>query len=429
MHFLINYIFRNKPFFLGIILIILIGGIAGFIGAFLIFLLFFLYLKNSRLQFLLITFLVTFFLGDNISGFLSFNNNFRFLILGFGLIYLLKFNILKRNEGMVLLPFTVVALTITFLFSPLGLDALIRSIGFLLVGLVIFKSINKLYTADSNKASDLLILVLFLYFLINAILVFIPTFYLVGRFSGLMNNPNGLGMLGMLSFGIIDLLQKSKNTSFTDRFYLGFKILLFVLVLLTGSRTAMLSIIIYLVVLQVYKNKKFLILVVLMFFPLSYLLYNIDFIAIFNSLGLGESLRTDSLESGSGRMETWMVAWDEVKNQPFFGKGMMYDNYFIDEYRETFIGENQGRHWYGIWSSYLSLLLNVGIVGLIAYLLFLFKCFQMAHNKKLAFAFLILVLASGVTESWMAASMNAFTPLLFLYFAIQAQPNNPYKTS
>jgi hypothetical protein len=73
------------------------------------------------------------------------------------------------------------------------------------------------------------------------------------------------------------------------------------------------------------------------------------------------------------------------------------------------------------------LLLDVGVVGLIFYFLFLFKCFQMANNKKLAFAFLMLVLASGVTESWMAASMNAFTPLLLLYFALQAQvPKNQY---
>jgi hypothetical protein len=412
---------------LGILLIIGIGGIAGFLGAFLVFILFFGYLKKSRLQFLLVTFLLTFFLGDNISGFLSFSNNFRFIILGFGLIYLLKFNILSTNKGMVLLPFTIVALTITFLFSSLGLAAILRSIGFLLVALVIFKIISELYETDSRMVLDLLVVVLFLFFLINAILIFFPSFYLIGRFIGLMNNPNGLGLLGMLSFGVIDLLQKSRNTSLNDNFYLIFKVLLFILVLLTGSRTGMFSMIIYLSVFQVYKRKKLLILVVLMFIPLFYITYNTDFIAIFNSVGLGDSLRTKSLESGSGRTESWLVAWDEVKNQPLFGKGMMYDNYFIDEYRETFIGANQGRHWYGVWSSYLSLLLNVGVVGLVFYLLFLFKCFQMANNKKLAFAFLMLVLASGVTESWMAASMNAFTPLLLLYFALQAQvPKNQY---
>jgi membrane-bound metal-dependent hydrolase YbcI (DUF457 family) len=88
----------------------------------------------------------------------------------------------------------------------------------------------------------------------------------------------------------------------------------------------------------------------------------------------------------------------------------------------TNIGENAPRHWAGVWNSYLSLLLNVGFIGLIAYAYFFIQFFRKSHYKNLAIAFVTLCLLSAVTESWMAASMNPFTPIMFLFWAIQSQP-------
>ena len=46
---------------------------------------------------------------------------------------------------------------------------------------------------------------------------------------------------------------------------------------------------------------------------------------------------------------------------------MLYDDYFIKDFVSNNIGENAPRHWGGVWNSYLSLLLDVGIIGFIAY--------------------------------------------------------------
>jgi membrane-bound metal-dependent hydrolase YbcI (DUF457 family) len=67
-------------------------------------------------------------------------------------------------------------------------------------------------------------------------------------------------------------------------------------------------------------------------------------------------------------------------------------------------------------------LLNVGIIGLIAYAYFWIKVLKKSHYNNLAIAFLCMCLLSGITESWMAASMNAFTPIMFLFWAVQSQP-------
>jgi O-antigen ligase len=133
-------------------------------------------------------------------------------------------------------------------------------------------------------------------------------------------------------------------------------------------------------------------------------------------------LRIETLADASGRIEVWPVAWEEIKNAPIFGNGILYDDYFIKDYVSINIGENASRHWGGVWNSYLSLLLDVGIVGCIAYAYFWIQAFRKSHDKNLAIAFVFMCLLSGFTESWMAASMNAFTPMMFLFWAIQSQP-------
>jgi O-antigen ligase len=196
------------------------------------------------------------------------------------------------------------------------------------------------------------------------------------------------------------------------------------IVILTGSRNGIFSLLIYEIAILSNKNKGLFSigLGILLLFYYSISVY--DIIAILNSFGLGDFFRVDSLLDASGRTEVWEVAWQELKRSPWFGNGMMYDNYFIDEYGLQHYGVNRARHWYGIWNSYLSLLLNVGIIGLAAFAYFIKEMYRFAQNKNLAFAFLVMALFSAITESWMAASMNAFTPLFFLYWAIQAQPIN-----
>jgi hypothetical protein len=407
------------------ILVVIIGGVfGGFIAAAGLALLTLLFSKKNRLEFLFALVILTFFLADNFRGPFAYMQNFRFVMLGVSILYLLKYKLIQNNSANYLILFTIVASVVTLLFSPLGTVALLRAFAFWLVALVIFKLANLLYLSNNKRASELLVLILALYFGLNLILVFLPILdvYLIGRFKGLAGNPNGFALIAMFGYAILLLIEKRKETTFKATFFLVFKILLFILVFLTGSRTALFSMIVFECFLRLINNKPLLLISLSGLAFLYVLVNNIGSDALIGYLGFSDYLRVESLVSASGRTEVWPVAWEEIKNAPWLGNGIMYDNYFMSDYVEKYIGEGGGRQWGGVWSSYLSLLLDVGVIGCIAYAYFWVQVFRKSHYKNIAIAFIMMCLLSGVTESWMAASMNAFTPLMFLFWAIQSQP-------
>ena len=387
-----------------------------------------LFIKNEvlKIETLFVLFIITYFLGDNFNGLLAFAQNLRFVVLGIGLLVLLKFKIFKANEAKYILPFSIVATLITYALSPLGLEANVRGISYFLVALVIFKCVQLLVEYDARRFYNLIITVLGLYFLINLLVLFVPFLgetFVKGRFMGLMANPNGLGMVCIFSYGIIDVIKRKNEASFNLHFFTVFKVLLIGLVILSGSRTALFSILIYETCIRLLKY-KFLLAVVLLLMTYVYgISASLSTKSVAESLGLSAYLRTESLEDASGRTEVWVVAIEEIKNQPWLGKGMLYSNYFINYYGERFLGENRERHWSGIWNSYLSLLLNVGIIGVLAFGFFWYKMYTLSKMKIVRFAFLMLCLFSAITESWMAASMNAFMPLVFTCWGLQGHIN------
>ncbi|MDC1226298.1 O-antigen ligase family protein [Algibacter sp.] len=413
-----------RTVFMLVILIMIAGIFGGFIAASGLLVLILLFSKKHVLELLLTLIIFTFFLGDNYSGPFSFTQNFRFVLTGVSIIYLHKYKLFENNKANYLLPFTIIAFGITLLLSPLGILAILRSVAFWLIALVIFKLLGLLYKKNPIRTSELLVLILTSYFFINIVLVFLPFLntYLVGRFKGLAANPNGLALIGMFSYAVLELIRKRKDTTFKKNFFIIFKAALFFIIILTGSRTALFSVLIFEIFNQFLKNKVLLFMSSVLLAVLFVLSYSITIEEFVNMMGMSEYLRVDSLADASGRLDVWPVVWEEIKRAPWFGNGIMYDNYFIGEYVERYIGENAARQWSGVWSSYLSLLLDVGIIGILAYAYFWVNLFRKAQYKNVAIAFVVMCILSGITESWMAASMNAFTPMMFLFWAIQTQP-------
>ena len=413
-----------QSIFSPVIFILAAGVLGGFMAASGLLVLMLIFSRDTVLESLLVLLIVTFLLGDNFKGTFAFMQNFRFVMVLVSFLYLLKYHVISNNLANYILPFTMVAFCVTMLFSPLGIAAVLRSLGFWLVGLVIFKLANLLYLNNSQRTAEILILTLVCYFAVNIILVFLPleSTSLRGRFKGLAGNPNGLALIAMFSYGLLWLLKEREETAFKKSFFLAFRIVLLLIVLLTGSRTALLSIITFELILRLIHNKVLLfrLMTIVIFFLLFFdVIVNSSF---FEAYSFFDFLRFDTLSTASGRTEVWQVAWEEVKNAPFFGNGLLYDQYFIDDYVARNIGENVARHWGAVWSSYLSLLLDVGFMGCIAYGYFWIEVFRKSHDKNIAIAFTAMCLLSGITESWMAASMNPFTPMMFLFWAIQSQP-------
>lgn len=423
---LIKYITQYNAIWFSTIMVILAGIVGHLAGATMAFILLFIITKNYYKPFLfLIAALAIFYLSDNLSPQFAYVKNFRFVILAIGLVYLFNFQIMTANPGNLLIPFSAIATVFSFLYSPLGLDAILRGMGFWVVAIVIFRSTDLVYDISPKEGAHILIAWLLLFFSLNLLLnfySFIPGAYVGGRFSGIMGNPNGLGLLTLISYPFIDLFKARKETELPNRFFNWLKVLLIIVAITTASRNAILSILIYEGVMRISGKAIWLITGILLMGVIWYFLFNTDIVSIIHWLGLSDYFRVESLETLSGRTEVWEVVWDEIKKSPWLGKGMLYDQYFVRQYVENNLSGVIERHWSGVWNSYLSLLMDVGIIGLMAYAYFFFKMYQIAQYKHLALPFIIMILFSGITESWLAASMNAFFPMFILYWAIQMQP-------
>ena len=195
------------------------------------------------------------------------------------LIYLLKHNLLKNNYGNYMFPFAILALIISIFFSPVGIQSYLRAIAFWLIPLIIFRLISISYKNNAQRTSELLILIFTLYLGINLLLYFFPIIdvFLKGRFKGLAGNPNGLGLIMMFIYGLFELIQRRNETSLSVLLFLMLKITCLFIIVLTGSRNALISALIFTIFYRFLFNIRLLIISLL---GLSFFYYVINLISI-----------------------------------------------------------------------------------------------------------------------------------------------------
>lgn len=378
----------------------------------------------NRESFIILLFLGACFLATNTSGALSNFGDFRFVVIGIGLGLVAMQMKVYKFPLLYILPFSLYAAIISLTSTTSGYIEVLEGAIFLVVAVVLFALIHRAYQQKPIETQQILIGFLILFLGLNVLLLFSPEgkFFLAGRFRGVLRNPNELGLVAMFCYGFFHFMEKKKDSEFPSGFFLGCKILFVVLALLSGSRTAIFGIIFYEIIYRFFNSKLKIAFSTVLFGVVFYMVIDIGILEIIQALGLSEELRVQTLITGSGRTEVWQVAWEEIKQNPYFGQGMGYDTAFIQDYASQFIGANPARHWYAIWNSYLSLLLNVGIIGFVLYFFFVYKLFKKAQYRRTATAFIAMALFAGITESWMISSVNAFTPLFFVYWAIQSEP-------
>lgn len=407
----------------------LVGYYTGLVGALLLcgfFLLFFI--NKGYYLHLVVFFILTFFFADLISGKTDFFDVLRYVVLGVGLFLTLLHTKISENKGWLLFPFSFLALIFSLTLSPQAFDASIRAIAYLFIAFVVFGFLKMLFTQYPLRFSVTLLILIGLYYTVPLILNFLPFSDLVrmgSRYSGFMGNPNGVGLLSIMCIPLVDYLylviKRTGGLEVNPKLLIWTKGVIIFSVLLASSRNALFSIVIYEALKLGFRNFSTSVLMIFLILTGYTFVYSIDWINIIYGLGLGDYFRVESLENASGRTDVWEIVWEEIKISPFIGKGILYDNYFMEQYRSQMLGVIP-RAYYGVWNSYLSLWMNVGVFGLLAYFYFIFRIYLQSSVKRLATPFLAAALFSGIAESWMASSLNAFTPLFFLYFALQSVP-------
>lgn len=147
-----------------------------------------------------------------------------------------------------------------------------------------------------------------------------------------------------------------------------------------------------------------------------YQLINNNLVDILKAIGLGEYLRADNLENGSGRTFAWAYALKLIQNQFLVGRGFYYDDYVFFLHRHFLSAEG---HQGGCHSTWLSLWLNTGIIGLILFLVgFLKTFFNAAVKSNMAIPMMFAIMFSATFEGWLQGSLNPFTIHMVLLVTI-----------
>ncbi len=315
-------------------------------------------------------------------------------------------------------PFFIAGFIASYFYSPDLGASIIRDISYFLLIVAIFTFFRFAYRQLPESLSENLLVLLMMVYGISFLGIFPPlnsSFFVGSRLSGLMGNPNGLALLSVMSYPVVDYLE-STNKTISGKVIILLKVLIIACLFLTGSRNGLISIFIYIVLRTLFTSgmvaKVFSILAMVVALVV---LTNLQ--SILHSVPeLQEYTRAKTIEDASGRVQVWAVAIDEIQRNPWIGNGNYYYNIYFDEYAKMY--GLVARQWFSVWNSYLAFLLDSGFIGLAAYAIFLFGLVKYSRSWKLSIPFLGAALFSAIFETWLVSSLNAYTPMFLLYFVI-----------
>ena len=244
--------------------------------------------------------------------------------------------------------------------------------------------------------------------------------HVAGRFRGLFGNPNGMAIycyLLLMLASVVNALNKD-IFSFRERLVVFGTIIYFLI--MSGSRASLASSAMFLIFHRFFAYSALLGLVGLVFMILAVEVVSSNLEALIGALGLEKYFRLETLEEGSGRYFAWEFAWGHVQRFFVFGGGFANDESIMRRYRVYL--EQQG-HQGGVHNTYLSMWLNVGIVGLLIFLRSLFLLFFKASKLvPMSLAIMFSVLFSLMYESWLVGSLNPYTIVLLMIMTVVTEP-------
>ncbi len=252
------------------------------------------------------------------------------------------------------------------------------------------------------------------------LIVLKPDFvFLAGRYTGILGNPNGLGIFGTLFFIFFACVQIKFRDLFNKNELIVIYSLIILSLILTGSRNALTSVLLFLFFLRFYKISYWLGFLALIGVAFVYQTVISNLPTILEALGLAEALRADTLESGSGRLVAWLFAWNIINSsveQFLMGGGFSFDEFLFFMYRDwlSTLGHQGGVH-----NTYLALWMNTGIIGLILWLIGFFRTiFKAVSITYTAVPLMYAVLFSCTFEAWLMGSLNPYTITFLLILSL-----------
>lgn len=324
-------------------------------------------------------------------------------------------NLLFQQFGV----FFLVAIICLFL-SPTIFISFQKTFSYILMFILIPNFITRLYRSNGEQFFKNLIYFGTTILIVGFILYFIQPSYafssIIHRYNGVFGNPNGLGLYTFLLFALFYTL----NDVFENLFTVKEKVIMYSSMLLSivfsNSRNAFISVVILIVFDRFFKKSSFLGIIFSFILFIASLLIS-DYIPILiKQMGLESFFRLNTLQELSGRAVAWQFAWSKIQNNYFISRGYGYDEFTMRaNYHMLSKMGTQG----GVHSSYLSLWLNFGLVGLLVYLRsFLLIFIKAIKINRLSFSIMYAVLFSAAFEGLFIGSLNPQMIILIITMTI-----------
>lgn len=394
-----------------------IGTSSSVAGIIVILLSIFLFKRSGLYEELFIGFLLVLIMSDS----LEFAKNVKdiyLLILAFFLIYDKNFFTEQNSIIKLFIPFFAIAF-ICIIWSEEVTISLQKTISYFLLIFVVTSYIQNLYKNNGTEFFRKLILFVCLILFIGILAYFINPYSVtfVGRYKGILfRNPNGIGIFGVLIFLLYYLIIEYFPTLFSRNEKLLIFITIVSTVILCSSRSAVISILIFLLFRSLYRISPILgfLLFLVFIFIYQYIISNAESLIL--SLGLEKYFRLDTLESGSGRIIAWAFAWENVQKSFWFGQGFGFTEFL---FHKNYMFLSRLGHEGNAHNSYLTFWLDTGFLGVACYFISFISIFINGMKRLIgAIPILYAVLFSIYFESWLTASLNPFTIILFIIITL-----------
>jgi len=134
-----------------------------------------------------------------------------------------------------------------------------------------------------------------------------------GRFRGIFGNPNGQGIFLIVFTLFFTLVRNRFSSLFTRTEVIIIYATILFLIIVTGSRTALLSFLLFFMFSYLFKRSSvagFIVFGIVILLT-EYIISN--FVNIIMSLGLENEFRLETLTEGSGRLIAWEFAWQDIE--------------------------------------------------------------------------------------------------------------------
>lgn len=415
-----QYILQEKKLFLTLLLWMAVG-MASSAAAMVVIPLHLLSMRNKQAYLLLLLGLwFLFLLSDSRQGFLRFAQSAKplaMVVVSF-LVWEERNYWPKSTFHKAFIPFFALA-AYSWFDSPVPFISLQKMVAYFLLLFILPQLVHRLLELDKKRFLKGLVALGVLALLIGLALRFVAPGLVIfkgARFSGLLGNPNGLGIFTFCFLMLYFFIRHYHRHYFTSQEHWIILGSIVASLALAGSRGGIFSSLLFITGYYLFQRSVVVGLVTLSTIFISYQLVMANFVEIIGSLGLQEYFRVETLEKGSGRLVAYEFALKHIQYNYWWGKGWGYAEYLMHQYKDFFL---QKGHQGNVHNSYLTMWLDVGLIGLIAFCWgWLVNVYKTSLKSPLAWAVLFGCLLTTTVESWLVASMNPFTIQLVIILSL-----------